>query len=238
MKYFVKKNFSGYDCHADDFLSDANKVVLANDSDEDFYRMICFQNAVLVKAKREIYDWSKDFASKYIGFRCIDVYQSAILHGELLKYGYTMSGGQGLLPDITVKRRKPEIDFRMQIFEQNEMANLCGQINPSEWHMCRPSEKTALAVAAYDKDRIIGLSSADSDTDKLWSIDAETLPEYRKKGVAVALTTQITNILLSRGIIPFATGAWSNVAAKTTLYQCGYYPAWSEIASCNIEAYG
>ena len=101
--------------------------------------------------------------------------------------------------------------------------------------MSRPSEDTTFALAAFDNGKVVGLSTSDGDTDKLWSIDVEVLPSYRKKGIAVALTTEMTNILLSQSKIPFATGAWSNTASKTVLYRCGYYPVWSEIKSCEIE---
>lgn len=235
MKYFIETEYSGYDCYADDFLSDENKVVLADESDDDFYSMMCFKNAVIVKAKKDIYEWSKRFISKHVGFRCFDLMQTTVLSRELLKHNFLLHGGQGLLPDMTVKRSAPETSFSIKIFNPNETMKIYDYIDRNEWHMCKPSEDTALTVAAFDKDKIIGLSSADSDTDILWSIDVEVLPQYRSKGIAVSLTTEVTNILLDKGVIPFATGAWSNNASKTTLYKCGYYPAWSSMGSCNSE---
>ena len=149
-----------------------------------------------------------------------------------------MSGGQGLLPDINAKRTMPVIDYPIRSFNQSEMKSLCDLINSAEWHMSRPSEDTTFALAAFDSGNVVGMSTSDGDTDKLWSIDVEVLPSYRKKGIAVALTIEMTNTLLSQGKIPFATGAWSNVASMTVLYRCGYYPAWSEIKSCEIGKYG
>ena len=237
MEYFIETEYSGYGCHAHDFLSDTNKVVLADEADKDFFRMTCFQNAALVKAKKEIYEWSRDFVSRFIGFRCIDVYQSAILHRELLKHNWTMSGGEGFLPDMDIRRKPIKIGYPIRPYDQNDMKILCEQVVDTEWHMSRPSEDTSLAFAAFDNGRVIGLSTADGDTDKLWSIDAEVLPGYRKKGIAVALTTEMTNALLRQGRIPFATAAWSNVASKTVLFRCGYYSAWSGIESCEIGKY-
>ena len=236
MKYFIEKEYPNYDCQADDFLSDKNKVVLADESDEDFYGMICFKNAVLVKAKKEIYEWSIRFASKHIGFRCFDYIQLAALCQELLKHGYTMQGGQGCLPDMSQKQRvPPEIGFTIRVFNQNETMDIYNYIDKTEWHMCRPNENTSLTIAAFDKNQIIGLSSAGRETDQLWPIDIEVLPEYRNKGIAVALTAEITNILLNRGIIPYATGAYSNNASRITLFKCGYYPAWIGAGSCHDE---
>jgi len=233
MKYFIEKEYSGYNCKANDFLLNDNKVVLADESDEDFYGMMCFQNAVVVKAKKDIYEWSKKFVSRHIGFRCFDFPQIAALCKELLKFNFSMQGGQGFLPDMKIKRITPETGFTLKIFNKSNVLNILNYIEKAEWHMCHPSEKSALVVAAFDKNKIVGLSSADKDTDLLYSIDVEVLPKYQQKGVAIALTTEITNSLLKQNIIPFATGAWSNNASRATLCRCGYYPAWSGAGSCN-----
>jgi GNAT superfamily N-acetyltransferase len=234
MKYFVHKELSAYGCRADDFLSDENKVVLADESD-DFLWMLCFGNAVITKANKQIYDWCKSFVSKHEGFRCFDGTQMAEISRELIKYNYLISSGQGALPDMTIKRAAPITDFNIQIFRENEIENVFNSIDQSEWGMFEPSEAPSLAVAALDKDKIVGVSYADGETDKLWSIGIEVLPEYRQKGLAVALTMEMTNHLLNRNIIPFATGAWSNTGARTALFKCGYYPAWSQMDNMNLR---
>jgi GNAT superfamily N-acetyltransferase len=234
MKYYIEKEYSGYGCHAGDFLFNENKVVLAGDADEDFYGMMCFKNAVLVKAKKEIFAWSKRFVSQHVGFRCFDFQQVAALCQELLRHGYSMQGGQGLLPDMTRKRRPvPETGFATRIFQPSETMQIYNHLDKDGWHMCRPSQATALTIAAFDGDSIVGMSSAGSWTPLLWPLDVEVLPTYRNHGIAAALTIEMTNILLDKGVIPFATGAWSNNASRTTLYKCGYYPAWSAMGSCD-----
>lgn len=236
MQYYVEKEYSGYGCHADDFLSNVNKAVLADDADEDFYGMMCFKNAVLVKAKKEIFQWSKRFVSQHVGFRCFDFQQAAALCQELLKHSYSMQGCQGLLPDMTWQRRSvPDTGFTMRVFQPNETMQIYNYLDKDEWHMCHPSGNTALTIAAFDGDRIVGMSSAGKWTEILWPLDAEVLPAYRNNGIAAALTTEITNMLLDKGVIPFATGAWSNNASRTTLFKCGYYPAWSAMGSCDSE---
>lgn len=235
MQYFIEKEYSAYDWNADDFLCDKNKVVLADESDEYFYSMKCFNNAVIVKAKKGVFDWSKRFISNHIGFRCFDFEQTAALCRELLKFDYSICGGQGSLPDVTVKRDMPEISYKIQIFNQNEIMNLNNYTEISKWYMGKPSEDTIMAVAAFENDKIIGISIADYETDYLCSLGVEISPEYQRKGIAVALTIKITNALLNQGIIPFATSAWSHNASRTTLYKCSYYPTWAYLESSNCE---
>ena len=236
LRYEFMKHYAGdYACHASDFLAGKNKVVLAREASEPLVSMRCFGHAAIAKVQPLLYDWCVDFAAKHpTGFRLFDGLQMGEFAKELAKHGHFISSGQGALPDMTAKRRV-DTGFRIRVFEHGEMAGLCEQINPTEWPMCEPSEKNALAVAAYDAEKVIAMAVADPDTERLHSIGIEVQPAYRNKGLAVALTNALTNLLLGRNIIPFATFAWSNIASKTTLYKCGYFPAWNYMESTNSE---
>jgi predicted acetyltransferase len=158
------------------------------------------------------------------------------LHKELIKYNYSVSCGQGALPDPSIKRRVSKNGFSLRIFERNEIAGLyANESDNKNWHMVGQSEETEIIVAGYDNNMIVGLAIADKQTDTLYDIGYEVLPEYRNKGIATAITMELTNLLLIRSIIPFATFAWSNIASKKVLYNCGYYPAWSSMGSADME---
>jgi len=228
MQYFARD----YACHADDFLAASNKVVLAREPSDPFVSMRCFGHATVAKAQPQLYDWCVAFAAKHpVGFRIFDGLRFGEVAKELAKHGHYISSGQGALPDMSAKRTAFDTGFRTRVFEHGEMGSLCGQIDPAEWPMCEPSEKNAIAVAAYDGDKVVAMSVADDDTGRLYSIGIEVQPAYRGRGLAVALTNELTNLLLNRGVIPFATFSWANIASKTTLYKCGYFPAWTSMES-------
>ena len=237
LRYEFMKFFAGkYACHAEDFLAEKNKVVPAAGDAGPLVSMMCFGHAAVAKARPQMHDWCVGFAEKHpVGFRIFDGLRFGEIAKELAKHGHYLSSGQGALPDMSVKRTVPDTDFRTQIFEHREMKSLCGQVDPGQWPMCEPSEAIALAVAAYDGDEVVAMAVADNDTDRLYSIGIEVQPGYRGKGLAVALTTELTNLLLGRGIIPFATFAWSNIASKTTAFKCGYFPAWTSMESTDEE---
>jgi len=230
MKYFAEK----YVCSADDFLAKKNNVVLAQEPSDPLVSMMCFGHATVAKVQPKLYDWCVDFTARHpAGFRIFDGLLLGEAAKEFAKHDHFIYSGQGALPDLNVKRVVPDTGFRSRVFERNEMAGLCNQLNPAEWPMCEPSEENAIAVAAYDGEKVIAMAIADADTDHLYSVGIEVQPEYRQKGLAVALTTELTNLLLSRDIIPFAIFSWANIASKTTLYKCGYYPAWTYMESTN-----
>ena len=231
MQHFAKK----YACHADDFLAERNKVVLAEESDA-LLAMMCFGHAAVAKARAPMHDWCVDFTAKHpIGFRLFDGLQLGEVAKELAKHDHYISSGQGALPDLSVKRTVPDTGFHTRVFEHSEMPGLCGQIDPAEWPMIEPSEEIALAVAAFDGDKVIAMASADNDTDRLYSVGIETQPAYRQKGLGAALLVELTNLLLSRDVIPFATFSWANIASKTAAFQCEYYTAWTSMESTNAD---
>jgi len=232
MQYFAEK----YACHADDFLAEKNKVVLAREPSDPLVSMRCFGHAAVAKVQPQLYDWCADFAAKHpVGFRIFDGLRFGEVAKELAKHGHYISSGQGALPDMNFKRAVPDTGFRTRVFERGEMGGLCGQIDAAAWPMCEPSETTALAVAAFDGNKVAAMAVADDDTDRLYRIGIEVQPAYRNKGLAAALTAELTNLILGRGRIPFATFAWSNIASKTTAFKCGYFPAWTSMESTDGE---
>lgn len=135
-----------------------------------------------------------------------------------------------------MKRKVPEKSFSLRVFERNELNSLfTNELDINDWHMVWQAEETEFVVAGYDKDRIVGLAAADRHTDTIYDIGYEVLPEYRNKGIATMAALELTNLLLGRNIIPFATFAWSNIASKKVLYNCGYYTSWSNMESTDMK---
>ena len=63
----------------------------------------------------------------------------------------------------------------------------------------------------------------------MWQIGVDVLPEYRRKGIAAALTSRLALEILKRGKVPFYSAAWCNVASVRNAIKCGFRPAWVEL---------
>jgi len=234
MKYLA----DSFGCKADDFLSDVNKVYSHDDSEDQFFRMMCFGNAAVVRAHEEICDWCKDFVSKYIGFRCFDGGQMSLICRELAKYDYIVSCGQGAIPDVNFIRKSKDGLYNLRIINKNEIQkfysnDIYGSFYPDdkEWHMLNYEDETEYIVANYEKDKVTGFATAGRCTDNIYELGIETLPEYQQKGIATALTVELTNLLLNMDIIPFVGFAWSNIASKNTAIKSGYVMSYSNMGS-------
>ena len=92
-----------------------------------------------------------------------------------------------------------------------------------------------LAVAAYDQSRLIGLAGCSADCETMWQIGVDVLPEYRRKGIASALTSCLALEILQRNKVPFYCAAWSNIRSVRNAIKCGFRPAWIEMTAKSID---
>ena len=96
--------------------------------------------------------------------------------------------------------------------------------------MCKDRKHLdVLAIGAYDQGELIGLAGCSADAEKMWQIGVDVLPEYRRKGIASAITSKLALEILNRGEIPFYCTAWSNVRSVRNAIKCGLIPAWVEM---------
>ncbi len=87
-----------------------------------------------------------------------------------------------------------------------------------------------MGAGAFDGGRLVGLAACSADCETMWQIGVDVLPEYRRRGIASALTSRLAAEILKRGRVPFYCAAWSNVASVRNAVRSGFRPAWVELA--------
>lgn len=88
-----------------------------------------------------------------------------------------------------------------------------------------------LALGAFDGDRLVGLAGASADCASMWQIGIDVLPDYRRRGIASALTSRLAIEILRRGIVPFYCAAWCNLPSVGNAIRSGFRPAWVELTA-------
>ena len=102
--------------------------------------------------------------------------------------------------------------------------------------MCEPRKHLdKLAVGAFDNGRLIGLAGCSADCETMYQIGVDVLPDYRKKGVASAITSRLALEILQRGKVPFYCAAWSNIASVRNAIKSGFRPAWVELTARSAQ---
>lgn len=133
------------------------------------------------------------------------------------------------LPDM--KRLRPRrCRYTIRRLEKEDFTDLY----LPEWSnaLCaKRKEYDVMAFGAYDGEKLIGLAGASADCDKMYQIGIDVLAEYRRQGVASALTSRLARQILKEGKVPFYCAAWSNLPSVRNALRSGFVPAWVEMTA-------
>lgn len=245
----VALNQQAIDCHCrpEDFLRGENTVVISRPDENArrylnlpfFCDFVSYGSGIVASVDERIADFVKDYLDREVRANGT-MYESFLtprlhlLTEEFAKYGKQLCFmAEYFLPDMDVIKPLP-CPYECRILNSSEFADLYRK----EWHNAlseRRKELDVLAAAAYDKGRLIGLAGCSADCDTMWQIGIDVLPEYRKQGVASALTSRLAAETLERGKVPFYCCAWSNIGSARNAVKSGFRPAWAEMTAIDME---
>lgn len=118
--------------------------------------------------------------------------------------------------------------YELRILQQEDFADL--YVDTWSNALCeKRKELDVLGVGAYDRGTLAGLAACSADCDTMWQIGIDVLPQYRKNGIAKALTGRLAMEILHRGKVPFYCAAWSNIKSVRNALSSGFRPAWTEL---------
>ena len=170
---------------------------------------------------------TREYINKFVHYHCFETPNLHFLMEKLRPLGLDVCFmAEYWLPDLAIL--KPlESPYALKILEQKDFENLY----LPEWSnaLCEKRKHLdMLGVGAYDGEKLVGLAGCSADCDEMWQIGVDVLPDYRRKGIASALTSRLASELVERGIVPFYCCAWSNIASAKNAIKSGFRPAWVE----------
>jgi GNAT superfamily N-acetyltransferase len=134
-------------------------------------------------------------------------------------------------PGKDIKLNPIEGEHLQKFYKNNLFLNALGYAdNPERPHM--------VAVVASCGGETAGVAAATADCDLMWQIGVDTLPVYRQRGIAKATVSALTEILLSKAILPYYSTRFFNIASRRTALSLGYFPAWVELYSRELKIEG
>lgn len=225
-------------CAQEDFDKEANSVKILcynhlkrrNLSNDLLLFMACFGKGTVAAVDKELEAFMAKHIENMDGFRCFDMPLN-ILENELKKYGGIISEIEEfyLLNRNEICQVTPAFD--VEILEDAAIKKL---YSDHRFHMAMgysqdSDRRDMLAVVAYENDEILGVAAASNDTDHIWQIGIDVVPEKQKQHVATDLVKIISNEVLKRNKIPYYGTAWSNIASKRVAINAGYKPVWVEM---------
>lgn len=232
-------------CSVQDFMKQGRTVVISklNSKAKKCYRkkLFCgfayYGDGLVASVDEEIKPFIEKFVVKHSGYRSFDTPQLIVLNKEFEKYQKCVCFiAEFFLPDVE-KKVAINDNITVKIYEEKDIPEL---YKDERFHMAlsysnEGEKKDVLAAVGYIDGKIAGVAGASNDSDTMWQIGIDVLPQYRRNGVATTLTKIITDETVKRGKVPYYCTAWSNIASKCNAIKCGYKTAWVEMTAIDIK---
>lgn len=229
-------------CNPDDFYMSENKIVVSKEHPLarkyltlPFYcNLVSYGDNIVASVDNTIADIVSKYINKYAIEHCFETPNLHVLNDEFQKRGMRICFmAEYFLPDIELI--KPiSCGYEIKTLYPDDFVDLY----KPEWSnaLCENRKHLdSLAVGAFDGDKLIGLAACSADCESMWQIGVDVLPDYRKKGVASTLTSNLALEILKVGKVPFYCCAWSNIRSVRNAIKSGFRPAWVEMTAKSNE---
>jgi GNAT superfamily N-acetyltransferase len=229
-------------CHSDDFRKSDNVVVISRANPGarkylsfPFYcNLISYGSNIVASVDHEIAATVSDFVNQYPAEHCFETPNLHVLNDELEKRKMRICFmAEYFLPDMNLLEPL-QCSFTTKALSPDDFASLY----LAKWSnaLCEKRKQLdMMAIGAFDGDKLVGLAGCSADCDTMWQIGVDVLPEYRRKGIAAALTSRLAVEVIDRGIVPFYCSAWSNIRSVRNAMKSGFRPAWVEMTAKSLE---
>lgn len=229
-------------CNKEDFLSDNNVVVISeNNSGARKYlelpfdcHLISYGNNIVASVSEKFRDIVSDYIGRFRPEHCFETPNMHILNDGLEKSGFRICFmAEYFLPDLDCLKII-DCPYEIRLLNQKDFSGLY----TDTWSnaLCeKRMELDVLGVGAYDGNRLVGLAGCSADCESMWQIGIDVLPEYRRQGIASALTSRLARETLETGKVPFYCAAWSNIKSVRNALKSGFRPAWVEMTAKSID---
>lgn len=225
-------------CKASDFCLDRNVVAdfRLGDNARKYLKepvsacLVSYGNNVVAAATEDVRDVVSEYIQKFAFYHCFETPNMHWLNERLVEKGQKICFmAEYYLPEPGSLKKLP-CGYELRILKQPDFAGLY----LPQWGnaLCRDRKQLdVLGIGAYEGGKLIGLAGCSADCEKMWQIGVDVLPEYRRRGIACALTGRLALETIKRGKIPFYCSAWSNIPSVCNAVKSGFVPAWVEMTA-------
>ncbi len=225
-------------CLPEDFLKEENTVVISKPSEgARRYLSLPFEcnltshgKGIVASVSEELRDDVTAYINRFSPEHCFETPNLHVLMDILRPKGLDICFmAEYFLPDTNII--KPlECEYKMRFIPKENFEPLYSPLWSNA--LCKDRKHLdMIALGAFHGEKLIGLAGASADCDTMWQIGIDVLPEYRRQGVASALTSTLAVKILDMGIVPFYCRAWSNIASGRNAINSGFRPAWVTVTA-------
>jgi len=148
-----------------------------------------------------------------------DIFVAPFIFGHSLYY---------ILDCNKIKKLPLPDGFEFYIKEGKEIHDLykiSGFENAIQYDINHPRPDVIVIYAMYENN-IVVMAGASADSDLMWQIGINVLHQFRNKGLATSLVSNLALIIMERGSVPYYGAASSNIASQSVAYRSRFIPTW------------
>ena len=223
-------------CSAADFNSVTNKVVISkpNDGARKYLELpfLCdltsYGSNIVASVSAEVFDIVSEYIGKYPIEQCFAPPALDELMAALKPFGANRCYMSEYFLPVVDSFPVLSCKYETRLLAPTDFESLY----LPEWSnaLCKNRRQLdMLAVGAYDNGKLIALAGCSADCDAMWQIGIDVLPEYRRQGIASAITNLLARETMNRGKIPFYCCAWANIKSAKNALRSGFSPAWVQL---------
>ena len=234
---------SAYDsnCFPEDFLKPENVVTISQKHPRArkyldlplSCDLVSYGSNIVAQASPEIAPLVRQYIDRYPVEHCFETPNLHVLDEMLRPFGQKICFmAEYFLPDVDAVKELP-CDYELRILYQEDFSELY----LPQWSnaLCEKRRHLdVLGVGAYDGEKLIGLAGCSADCEEMYQIGIDVLPEYRRKGIASALTSRLALEILALDKVPFYCAAWCNIKSVRNAIRSGFRPAWVAMTAKDI----
>lgn len=235
---------SAYDCNCrpEDFLSGKHLITqsVANPLARKYLplpfacEMVSYGSNIVAQTNSALAPVAKAYLERYDTAHAFETPHIHALDEMLAPHGYkTCFMAEYFLPDVDLLKELP-CAYELRLLHPADFADLY----TPEWSnaLCQKrKELDVLAVGAYDGGRLVGMAGCSADCAEMYQIGIDVLPDYRRQGIASALTSRLALEVLKLGKVPFYCCAWCNIPSARNAIRSGFRPAWVTLTARAID---
>ena len=234
---------SAWDCNCapEDFLRDTHVMTIsrAHPKARKYIPLplqcdlVSYGNNIVAQTSPELKEVVSKFIHTYPLEHCFETPNLHALDELLAPYGLkSCFMAEYFLPDAAALKALP-CPYELRVLQQKDLQDLY----LPQWSnaLCEDrKELDVLGVGAYDGGTLVGLAGCSADCETMYQIGVDVLPQYRRRGIAAALTSRLALEILALGKVPFYCCAWCNLKSARNAIKSGFRPAWVEVTAREI----
>lgn len=236
LRIAMEQSAEDINCKAEDFMKSQNVIVpfcLGKNArkylnEPIIANFVSYGNNVVASVTEDVKEVVSEYVGRYEFYHLFETPNLCWLSDRLAERGYRICFmaeyyllGSDHLPEISC-------GYELRVLGPQDFEGLY----LPEWSnaLCGDRKQLdVLGIGAYEGGKLVGLAGCSADCEKMWQIGVDVLPEYRRKGIASALTRRLAHETLERGKVPFYCSAWSNIRSARNAVKSGFLPAWAEM---------